>query len=170
MKISTFFKKIMTKVIYINRKNKAVKPYNRDLFDLYMFDLPDWVVGIENVEVFMDILGGCINTYQPSLPTKQSLSKASRLVYKKNKYTRNRKEQEIMLAYNSVSKEVMKDVFVEYSQMDAVIPYGKWMMSSLHIPVFNLKQVVFVDYMLRHPELFIAMKEIKAFEIQVKSR
>lgn len=163
-------KSFIMKFININHARKVQQTYNKPVDELHMFDLPDWLYGINNVEIFMNILGDCIATYKPSVPTKKSLHKAFAIIYRTSKYNRGNKENEIMSAYNWAYESVLKDAFKEYLQTDVKIPYGKWMLSSVRIPVFNLKQIVFVDYMLRHPELFVAMKEIKILEIAIKKK
>lgn len=165
MKIINFVRKTIIK----NLINKQVALYGQQK-DFCMFELPAYVHNVEDAEKFMNLFKDCMLVYKPSFPTKDSLKKAFKVIYQKNRATRKPEEQAIIQMYKFANKGLFKDAIKEYSKSKLCISYAEWMMATINMYDFNLNKIIFVDYLLRHPEMLVAMQKIKGLETLIRYR
>ena len=140
------------------------KLYTRDIDELYLFEIPAYLHGMENYGKFCDIKNRCRATYKISLPRKASLIIAYMILYMSCKELETPDIQDFMHAFPEATSEFLKDAFYEFRWSGLNINFDKWMAPLIQDNKYDINQIVFLDYVIRHPELLKAMFEIKELE------
>ncbi|MCQ2581803.1 MAG: hypothetical protein MJ170_02355 [Alphaproteobacteria bacterium] len=138
------------------------KVYKKQVEDLRMFEFPPYITDKEIQMKFFEILTKCISKYKASLPTKESLVYAYMVLYAKG--LRTDFINNIIDYFGSVEREFLKDAYDEFYDSGLHVKFDDMIAPLAKDERYNINKIVYLDYVLRHPELIEGMFEIKELE------
>lgn len=152
------------------KKTKQPIVYTREIDDMCMFVEPVYIHYIKDLKRYEDIVNKCKSVYKTSLPTKESLVYAYMILYSGTESLITPQIEDMIKAFRYVRRDLLEDAYSEFFWTEFDISLESWMKPILKDNEYDINKVVFLDYILRHPELLVAMNELNELERDIFHR